>query len=56
MEKMIFVNLKMFINSKTEIINYISNLKNRNIIFLPEAIYIETFIKEGLVYFIIVFR
>lgn len=49
MEKMIFVNLKMFINSKTEIINYISNLKNRNIVFLPEAIYIETFIKEGLV-------
>ena len=47
MEKMIFVNLKMYLNKKEDIQNYIKALKERNIIFFPSSIHIGTFIESG---------
>ena len=47
MEKMIFVNLKMYLNKKEDIQNYIKALKEKNIIFFPSSIHIGTFIESG---------
>ena len=47
--KKIFVNLKMYLNTKEEIINYINNLKEEKekFVVFPEAIHLEKFISNG---------
>ena len=47
--KKIFVNLKMYLNTKEEITNYINNLKEEKekFVVFPEAIHLEKFISNG---------
>lgn len=49
MEKMIFVNLKMYLNTKEDVKNYIDKLKGVNMVFFPSSIYIQMFIDNGFI-------
>ena len=49
MKKLIFVNLKMYLNTIKDIQNYIDNLKKEKdkIVIFPQTIYINEFIKNN---------
>ena len=49
MKKLIFVNLKMYLNTIEDIQNYINNLKNEKdkIVIFPSNIYLYEFIKQN---------
>lgn len=51
MKKLILINLKMYLNSQSEVDNYLENIKNEknHIIIFPQVHYLEKFIKNGFV-------
>lgn len=49
MEKMIFINLKMYLNTREDVKNYIDKLKGLKMVFFPSSIYIQMFIDNGFI-------
>lgn len=51
MKKLILVNLKMYLNNKEEVDNYLDNLETEklNFIVFPPAIYLSKFIQKGFI-------